>query len=62
MYHVPSIITSMHMHTHTLPLPTHTLHSYEEAARYLETYKVFENKPPDLLMERMDSDHSSRVS
>ena len=35
--------------------------SYEEAARYLETYKAYENKPPDLIMERIDSDSSSRV-
>lgn len=36
--------------------------SPEEAARYLETYKAYENKPPDLIMERVDSDFSSRVS
>ena len=36
--------------------------SYEEAARYLETYKTYENKPPDMIMERIDSDSSSRVS
>ena len=36
--------------------------SYEEAGRYLETYKSFENKPPDMLMERIDSDFFSRVS
>ena len=35
--------------------------SYEEAGRYLETYKAYENKPPDLLMERVDSDFTSRV-
>ncbi|XP_064405724.1 DNA excision repair protein ERCC-1-like isoform X3 [Halichondria panicea] len=35
--------------------------SPEEAARYLETYKAYENKPPDLIMERTDSDFSSRV-
>ena len=28
--------------------------SNEEAARYIETYKIFENKPPDILMERGD--------
>ena len=37
-------------------------YSYEEAGRYLETYKAFENKPPDMLMEKIDSDFSSRVS
>lgn len=36
-------------------------YSYEEAGRYLETYKAYENKPPDLLMERVDSDFTSRV-
>ena len=36
--------------------------SYEEAAQYLETYKAYENKPPDILKERADSDFSSRVS
>lgn len=35
--------------------------SYEEAGRYLETYKAFENKPPDMLIERVDSDFFSRV-
>ena len=35
--------------------------SYEEAGRYLETYKAYENKPPDLLMERVESDFTSRV-
>ena len=42
--------------------PSISPHSYEEAGRYLETYKAFENKPPDMLMERIDSDFSSRVS
>lgn len=36
--------------------------SSEEAARYLETYKAFESKPPDMLMERVDQDYQSRVS
>lgn len=26
--------------------------SAEEAARYIESYKIFENKPPDTIMER----------
>lgn len=39
-----------------------TYFSNEEAARYLETYKAYENKPPDILKERTDSDFSSRVS
>ena len=28
--------------------------SNEEAARYIESYKIFENKPPDSIMERTD--------
>ena len=32
--------------------------SIEEAARYLETYKAYENKPPDVLKERVESDTS----
>ena len=45
-----------------LPLIPNYHSSYEEAGRYLETYKAYENKPPDSLMERVDSDFSSRVS
>ncbi|XP_057268691.1 DNA excision repair protein ERCC-1-like [Pezoporus wallicus] len=36
--------------------------SPEEAARYLETYKAFEQKPPDLLRERLDHGFLPRVS
>ena len=36
--------------------------SPEEAARYLETYKAYEHKPAELLMERTDSDFTSQVS
>lgn len=35
--------------------------SSEEAAKYLESYKIFENKPPDILMEQSDNDLSSRI-
>ncbi|XP_065826198.1 DNA excision repair protein ERCC-1-like [Oscarella lobularis] len=35
--------------------------SLEEAARYLETYKAFENKPPDILKERVEKDYMSRL-
>ena len=38
------------------------LYSNEEAARYLETYKAYENKPPDILKERVESDTTSRVN
>uniref|UniRef100_A0A1B6EQ02 DNA excision repair protein ERCC-1 n=1 Tax=Cuerna arida TaxID=1464854 RepID=A0A1B6EQ02_9HEMI len=30
--------------------------SPEEAGRIIETYKIFEHKPPDLIMERQESD------
>ena len=33
----------------------------EEAGRYLETYKAFENKPPDLIMEKSESNYLARV-
>ncbi|KAI8379284.1 restriction endonuclease type II-like protein [Radiomyces spectabilis] len=36
--------------------------SHEEAARYLETYKVFENKPPDLIRERMVDDYYTKMT
>jgi hypothetical protein len=36
-------------------------HSFEEAARYLETYKAFESKPPDMLMERVEKDYQSKL-
>eukprot|EP00127_Corallochytrium_limacisporum_P004759 Clim_evm113s172 gene=Clim_evmTU113s172 len=36
--------------------------SVEEAARYLETYKAYENKGPDLLMERSETDYLSRMT
>lgn len=36
--------------------------SAEEAGRILETYKIFEHKPPDLIMERKESDPHSKVN
>ena len=35
--------------------------SPEEAGRYLETYKAYENKPPDLIMEKMESNFLAQV-
>ncbi|XP_070579395.1 DNA excision repair protein ERCC-1-like [Ptychodera flava] len=35
--------------------------SPEEAGRYLETFKAYESKPPDMLKERVDSDYLSRA-
>ncbi|ERN10704.1 hypothetical protein AMTRI_Chr09g19080 [Amborella trichopoda] len=36
--------------------------SLEECGRYLETIKVYENKPADIIQERTDSDYLSRLS
>ncbi|XP_073444396.1 DNA excision repair protein ERCC-1 [Dendrobates tinctorius] len=36
--------------------------SPEEAARYLETYKCYEQKPADVLKERTESDFMSRIT
>ncbi|XP_058715988.1 DNA excision repair protein ERCC-1 isoform X2 [Poecile atricapillus] len=36
--------------------------SAEESGRYLETFKCYEQKPPDLLRERVEPDFLSRVS
>jgi DNA excision repair protein ERCC-1 len=35
--------------------------SSEEAGKLIETYKIFENKPPDLIMEKAEPDDYSRV-
>ncbi|XP_067317611.1 DNA excision repair protein ERCC-1-like [Anolis sagrei] len=36
--------------------------SPEEAGHYLETYKAYEQKPPDLLKEKVDKDYLSRMT
>eukprot|EP00249_Psilotum_nudum_P008724 c21468_g1_i4 orf=216-980(-) len=36
--------------------------SLEECARYLETLKSYENKPPDIIQERIDHDYLSRLT
>lgn len=36
--------------------------SPEEAGRYLETYKAYENKPPDAIMERAETDFLSKLT
>ncbi|XP_072345318.1 DNA excision repair protein ERCC-1-like [Scyliorhinus torazame] len=36
--------------------------SSEEAGRYLETYKSYENKPSDMLKERVETDYLSKVT
>lgn len=36
-------------------------YSLEECGRYLETIKVYENKPADIIQGQMDTDYLSRV-
>lgn len=50
--HDPSLPWLTRMSSHPSP---------EEAGRYLETYKAYEQKPADLLMEKMEQDFMSRV-
>ena len=33
-----------------------------EAGRYLEIYKTFEKKPPDMIKERVENDHMSHLN
>ena len=35
--------------------------SQEEAGRIIEVYKMYENKPPDMIMEKQDSNPYSKV-
>lgn len=35
--------------------------SPEDAAKIIETYKIYENKPPDLIMERTDTNPQQKV-
>lgn len=36
--------------------------SPEEAARYIETLKAYENKSPELIREKVESDYLSRLN
>lgn len=36
-------------------------HSVEEAGKLLETYKIYENKPPDVIQEKQDSNSVQQV-
>ncbi|EPQ25785.1 uncharacterized protein PFL1_06652 [Pseudozyma flocculosa PF-1] len=36
--------------------------SAEEAGRYIETYKSFEHKPPDVIKERVNDDYMSQIA
>ena len=38
-----------------------TSYSAEEAARYIETYKIYENKPPEALQGQTSTDYLSKV-
>lgn len=33
-----------------------------EAGRYLEIYKAFERKPPDMIKERVENDHMAHLN
>lgn len=36
--------------------------SVEESGRYIETFKSYENKPPDLIKEKIDNDYYSKLT
>lgn len=38
-----------------------SIYSAEEAARYIEMYKIYENKPPDALHGQTSDDYLSKV-
>jgi hypothetical protein len=54
------LISSGILHlTYSFPLVSFSL---EECGRYLETIKVYENKPADIIREQTDTDYMSRVN
>ncbi|EER91361.1 hypothetical protein BDA96_01G203200 [Sorghum bicolor] len=62
---VEDVIKPLHEITRTALLHDCTLlcgWSLEECGRYLETIKVYENKPADIIREHMDNDYLSRLS
>ncbi|XP_020093326.1 DNA excision repair protein ERCC-1 [Ananas comosus] len=62
---VEDVIKPLHEVTRTALLHDCTLlcgWSFEECARYLETIKVYENKPADSIREQMDTDYLSRLT
>lgn len=62
---VEDVIKPLHEVTRTALLHDCTLlcgWSVEECARYMETIKMYENKPADLIQERTDNDYLSRLS
>ena len=34
----------------------------EEVGRYLETFKAYESKPPDMIKERVENDYLSKLT
>lgn len=59
------VIKPLHEVTRTALLHECTLlcgWSVEECARYMETIKIYENKPADSIQERTDNDYLSRLS
>ncbi|CAH9057305.1 unnamed protein product [Cuscuta epithymum] len=62
---VEDVVKPLHEVTRTALLHDCTLlcaWSSEECARYLETIKVYENKPADLIQGQMDTDFLSRLN
>ncbi|XP_073002239.1 DNA excision repair protein ERCC-1 [Typha latifolia] len=62
---VEDVVKPLHEVTRTALLHDCTLlcgWSLEECGRYLETIKVYENKPADSIREQMDTDYLSRLT
>lgn len=59
-WHRPTLVDFKEKRPTNPSFPFATL-SPEEAGRYLETYKAYEQKPADLLKEKVDQDYLSRV-
>ncbi|KAI5059021.1 hypothetical protein GOP47_0025340 [Adiantum capillus-veneris] len=62
---VEDVVKPLHEVTKTALLHDCTLlcaWSLEECARYLETIKIYENKPADAIQERTDNDYLSRLT
>lgn len=52
------VLGTLHL-TYSVPFISFSL---EECGRYLETIKVYENKPADTIREQTDTDYMSRVN
>ncbi|CAL8135499.1 unnamed protein product [Orchesella dallaii] len=57
-YPIMKTLTHIAMLADLTIMPCHTV---EEAGKMLETYKIYENKPPDLIQEKQDSDSLQQV-